>query len=1352
MKKIALLAASLSLCALFAFEQPIPAAAESAVSYQFARAGDVGHTRVLASDVLSSYLGAPLCDAERDYLASHGDFLLTYSSSIPSSNVHTDIDGETLTVSAEALSYDAINRSTVTWTPVTADGIPMSAEGGQYTLTKQVGAEDGDTVSVEYETSFSVGAEDISAFLNLAYGAAQEAAAKLKQEQARYESALAQYNAAKQKYDDYLAAMEVYRAEREAYSSYLTALAAWQRKNAEYEAYQKKLEQYLKDKAGFDGYGALYAQYEKDMQRYQEYLSEKRQYEQKMKEYEASTSSLEAQTAIYQLDMLAYISRPATSLKRTLSSAILGNSVTQVLANSQALIIAGAEERVINLAKDTTINLRRLLNQLLLLDTDEARYSFYIGAQEQLSLNFNNLFRCLDYLYHGFQIVRGKVREYDRTEQFEIMLAQLYYLCNALDDEPVANYYKYRDQQTGRKSPEAADFGADYKIGGPSSKRTPAAILGADGVLTDRDLAAPLDGGYPNLPDKPTAPDPVEEPTYPQRPAEPVAPTPVSPVGEPPETVNEPTMPEEPPLPGESPKPYSPTEEESALSSALGEEITFREPLTQPFVYRVRTTVVKYFRNAQIVSVYFHRRAEEAEYSVEEAEIGSYVPSPDHIVPARSETGYTCTFDGWALREEPDTVVDLNHFAVPKDVSEVHLIPHYSRTPNAYPVVWTVNGVDYEGTCLFGETPRYDENAYAPLVKAGEGVRQYRFVGWDSKIVPMTVNGAHYMAVFEASCVISWSVNGSVTSQSVWKGDLPVPPENVDRSADLLRSYTFTGWDSAVVPATEDKMYTAQYRERLLAGGGTVTMTDEGYVADCTALSAQTLDIGGLFALSAEKNVGATVRFSNGTVSFSAEAVFNGAEAGVGQFSFAASMTGASSFRYEFRLYGEEGEIFPENCTAELVIGGEFDRTNLYLREISPTRSEAEPSVYFSFDEAGRLVFRMRPGCTYELFPMYHVGIVSSGSVSIEASTELARRGEKVTLTVGEAPVGMYLDRLYVRASDGSDVELGEDLSFVMPRGGVTVGAVCEYHQYTVRFKADGKVVYTRTYRYGEQIESPPAPYKASDDTYSYRFDGWDAELGTVTGDAEFNAVFVAEELPEEVIPESDLNRILRVARVAAPIALSVFAVLVVFLIVLIIVLRRRKKRALAARKAAEKTAEEAPMSETQPAEIVDEAPMSEDGEAPAPAETTSPEEIPSPAVGTSPVAEPSFTEQPAFSEEGLDEAIVRRIRAEMEAAERKYGAYYPIFGAHEEGEAAPAAEAYHSNAVPNVGDAAPSPVSPAPVQAEEDNGTADGGGIAPPIPASSGETPAPCVDETGGEDVLEPAPQAGDAEKRQED
>jgi antitoxin component YwqK of YwqJK toxin-antitoxin module len=87
----------------------------------------------------------------------------------------------------------------------------------------------------------------------------------------------------------------------------------------------------------------------------------------------------------------------------------------------------------------------------------------------------------------------------------------------------------------------------------------------------------------------------------------------------------------------------------------------------------------------------------------------------------------------------------------------------------------------------------------------------------------------------------------------------------------------------------------------------------------------------------------------------------------------------------------------------------------------------------------------------------------------------------------------------------------GWDSAVVACTGNATYTATYKatYIDYTVTFlNEDGTVVATVTYHYGDQIVGPADPTKASDNTYTYAFAGWDGALGTCTGNATYTATY----------------------------------------------------------------------------------------------------------------------------------------------------------------------------------------------------------------------------------------------------
>ena len=65
------------------------------------------------------------------------------------------------------------------------------------------------------------------------------------------------------------------------------------------------------------------------------------------------------------------------------------------------------------------------------------------------------------------------------------------------------------------------------------------------------------------------------------------------------------------------------------------------------------------------------------------------------------------------------------------------------------------------------------------------------------------------------------------------------------------------------------------------------------------------------------------------------------------------------------------------------------------------------------------------------------------------------------------------------------------------------------YIDYTVRFlNEDGSVITESTYHYGDDVAVPANPVKVADETYTYKFAGWDKEVTSVKGNTDYTAVY----------------------------------------------------------------------------------------------------------------------------------------------------------------------------------------------------------------------------------------------------
>lgn len=139
-----------------------------------------------------------------------------------------------------------------------------------------------------------------------------------------------------------------------------------------------------------------------------------------------------------------------------------------------------------------------------------------------------------------------------------------------------------------------------------------------------------------------------------------------------------------------------------------------------------------------------------------------------------------------------------------------------------YPQTFTVRWMSEDGKTVYetqewekGTTPAY--TGYPPT-KPSSGGYNYIFAGWDPIPVPIQ-EATDFLATFTAvpDAVYTITFEDELTGK-VWQtsqvkhGDTPVytgETPTVEHEQDIWHTYTFTGWDPAIVPATANATYKA---------------------------------------------------------------------------------------------------------------------------------------------------------------------------------------------------------------------------------------------------------------------------------------------------------------------------------------------------------------------------------------------------------------------------------------------------------------------------------------------------------------------------------------------------------------
>lgn len=1144
----------------FAVSAPM-AFASGGGNYNYARKDDILYSEMGTADIISQATGEIVCDVEREHL-SDSELKLSYSTAISMSTVTADIVDGNLFMTMKPFEYVAQNGMTVVWTPYSIGDTLLECISGEYVYElNNIAKVDYDSLDIVYHATVAVRGDDINDYINSAYDYALSIHTRLESERSRYENEMDAYNIAIADYKQYLENLSQYESDKANYDAYLKAYSEWMVAKNAYAAYLTALDKYKSDTAKYEAYLVAKDKYNIELQAYLEYLTKYEAYQKELDEYNKATASQEKQTAIYQLKILDFITKPMTELDRTLSGAILGESVTRVLAEKESLVtIGGVEGRAVDLASAATEKLRVLITRLMQCSSDAERYTFYIFYKDELATNFIDLLVALDFIYQypDYNLVRRIMERENGVEKFEILLAQLYCISHALTEGDLPNYVmKYK----GASKKYAGFFDANYTVG-IESPQTPIRILGDD-YLEDKSLSEPLENGYPGLPVEPIAPNAVAKPTAPETVYKPVEPTKVAEAGVEPTKINEPTKPtvvNEPTKPIE----YKPSDEEIRYENALiSGELYKRELLKGSQTIVLECTLTKYFRNARSVTVrFFDGKSDTPICVVDNVEIGGSVSFSGEIPTKRSD-GYDYTFSAW--QDEDGNLIDCNKLIT--DKSDLSLYPYFDRSPRNFPIIWVIDGVRYKEYYPFDSIP--DPSVLGEITKSAVGVREYRFIGWQSdgvfykegsELLKVEMTEREYEAVFESSWVITYKVDGYGTSFAVWDGEIPILPENVTKKNTRYSYYTFIGWDSDITVADSDATYNAVFKSEYYALNGTAPMgaTIENGVLKLDGSSVNDRYVlTNAFQIAKTEELSIVISCGDSSINVPKESVLGLINDGVASLKLDTIRNYLSgSYKFILNCCDLDGNAVNSNSAIAFELSGvNHNESSAIEDEKFTITADGKVSFFISSSESADGSYSIK--YYYEIT----VGSVQGANAIVDKSR--AEKGETITVTVNEIEEGGYIGSMYYIDSSGNSVSIKNN-EFNMPDSDVRISVIIEYYKYTVTFKANGKVVFTQVYRYGDKVEAPTVPDISADTGYIYRFIGWDADITDAYQDIEYNALFekIEDDTPIDAVPSNgSLDNLVKILVVLFYVAIGVIAVLAI-VIPILVVRKKRKKTA----------------------------------------------------------------------------------------------------------------------------------------------------------------------------------------------
>ena len=450
-------------------------------------------------------------------------------------------------------------------------------------------------------------------------------------------------------------------------------------------------------------------------------------------------------------------------------------------------------------------------------------------------------------------------------------------------------------------------------------------------------------------------------------------------------------------------------------------------------------------------------------------------PSFEGELPNKDNESTVYEFTGWSPEEGPitgDTV--------------------YTATFEGFPRTYTITWNNYDGEELyidyveFGAIPEYPYGD--PTFEDGE--TEYRFIGWSPEVSEVTGDAtytANYEIVNENKYTITFlDYDDSVFAQyECVEGELPVCEKEPTKPSDEMNDYTFVGWTPEIVEATEDTTYypefnatPIEYTIRWLSDDGEV-LKEQSYTYGMRP------DYGG-----DNPTKESTDQYDYEFVGWDPEV---------------SDVTGDANYTAIFDSIERTYHVTFLDANEEVLQEGDYTYGTLPEAPDSP---EKESDDQYDYEFAGWTpeISEVTGDATYsptynETERTYTVTWLGWNNEELEVDEEVPY-GTMPSYD-GDDPTGPSEMEGYYKFI-GWDPELSE------VSGDVTYTAQFEFiTTYTVDFlDAEGNVIQTGEYEYGDTVTPPEDPTKESDEQYDYAFIGWTPAITEVTGEVTYAPEF----------------------------------------------------------------------------------------------------------------------------------------------------------------------------------------------------------------------------------------------------
>ena len=413
----------------------------------------------------------------------------------------------------------------------------------------------------------------------------------------------------------------------------------------------------------------------------------------------------------------------------------------------------------------------------------------------------------------------------------------------------------------------------------------------------------------------------------------------------------------------------------------------------------------------------------------------------------------------------------------------------YTAIYDSVYIEYTVIFKNYDGSELSKATYHYGDEVTAPETpsKPADNTYTYEFAGWDNEVVACAGDATYtatYNSVYIEYTVVFKNIDGTEISKTTYHyGDEITVPEDPSKEADLVGTYTFTGWDSEITVCEGNKVYTATYDIVYID----YTVVFKNY--DGEEISRETYHYGDTIELPETP-----VKPADNTYTY--EFVGWGTTVDVCE--------GNAEYTAEFTPVYIEYTVIFKNYD-----GTELSKTTYHYGDevIAPeTPSKPADNTYtYEFIGWDNEVIACAGDITYTAIydPVYiEYTVIFKNYDGTELSSTTYHYGDEVVAP--ETP-SKPADNTYTYEFAGWDKEV------IACAGDTTYTATYDpvYIEYTVIFKNyDGTELSKTTYHYGDEVVAPETPAKPADNTYTYEFAGWDKAIVACAGDATYTATY----------------------------------------------------------------------------------------------------------------------------------------------------------------------------------------------------------------------------------------------------